>query len=98
MQFLNNIDDAKTRELNERIRAESIARADFYSNMSDEDYAKIEDEAYNDLSDDLSDNLSDETRCSSNYDKLLEARKRQEQLDFEDKKAAALKQLENISL
>lgn len=94
MQFLNNTDDAKTRELNERIRAESIVRADFYSNMSDEDYAKIEDKAYDDLSDDL----SDETRCSSNYDKLLEARKRQEQLDFEEKKAAALKQFESMSL
>lgn len=91
MHFLN---DQKNHELNEQIRSESIARADFYSNMSDEDYAKIEDAAYDEtccLSD-------DETRCSSNYDKLLEARKRQEQLDFEEKKAAALKQLESMSL
>lgn len=91
MHFLN---DQKNHELNEQIRAESIARADFYSDMSDEDYAKIEDAAYDEtrcLSD-------DETRCSSNYDKLLEMRKRQEQLDFEAKKAAALKQLESMSL
>ena len=91
MQFLNNTSD-KDRELNERIRAASIEKADYYANMSDEEYRKIEDEACSGATNDIA--ASHASRFS-NLDRLLEERDRRDQLDFEAKKAAALKQLED---
>lgn len=88
MKFLNADDSPERRKLNEQIRAESIIRA----NMELEIPGSY-DGVYNTDSD-----YDEIQRPKTQFDRLLEQRDRLDEQEFEAKKAAALKQLEDYNV